>query len=857
MKQIFAILIVLFIVNPGFSQSKKGDKVKRKYRNTEQVSKKLQPVYLRGEIYDSEKNPLIGASVTIDGTRKGVHTNSLGEFLIENLQTGKARIRISYIGYKLKTTDIILGQGENLKKIMLVQDNIHLEPVSVSSQKREQQILDVPQAISVVGVTAMEKLNITELGQMSEFVPGLYIREQGSNRPSFVMRGLTSDEVSPSAQPRISKYYNNVPINRTSLSSVELFDMERIEILKGPQNSLFGRGAQAGAVHFISKKPTNKTEGNITVGIGSYAQKEFRAAVNVPLIEDKLFIRAAGIYNARDGYVENTFGGTLNGKNTMAGRFSARFLPSYNQKLDLVLNYQKDDTPGIAFMSQQFPNTNGVTDVYSGTASLEQGENLATGKDFFDATLNYKYYIDENKYWSSISSYRNGNSSARWDGDGTASAAIDMAEYGGAEQFYQEIRLNFSRNSRLNGSVGGSYWWEKADQTYWFSPNEQNTFHLFFDPTYLVMPDGQPIPMPALPDIPQLGPLAGMPLPTDHQEENISAATNQATEIFVDATYQITKKLFISGGIRGVYDFYKLNNRAEFTGGSPSTLGMLTGNYPNLFFKPSEINEISKNTLSATGRVGIQYKINDYGNVFANYSRGRRPNVLQFTSTGEEEILDAEILNNYDAGFKTSILDRVFIDVVGFYQQYRDFQTSAWVADPESGEFNYKVKDGGKATSYGAETTIKAALMKQLDVFVNYAWLNASFDSTDVDGMAQEYAGNSFRLSPEHSFTLGFNAHLNITSKIKLFVSPSYSYKTHIYFEDANTEGLEQDAYGLLNVNGGVELAEPNLILSVYGTNLLDEQYVTSGGNTGAMFGIPTFVPGAPKMFGAKLMWKF
>ena len=284
---------------------------------------------------------------------------------------------------------------------------------------------------------------------------------------------------------------------------------------------------------------------------------------------------------------------------------------------------------------------------------------------------------------------------------------------------------------------------------------------------------------------------------------------------------------------------------------------MLTGNYPNLFFKPSELNEISKNTLSATGRVGIQYKINDYGNVFANYSRGRRPNVLQFTSTGEEEILDAEILNNYDAGFKTSVLDRVFIDVVGFYQQYRDFQTSAWVADPESGEFNYKIKDGGKATSYGAETTIKAAVIEQLDVFVNYAWLKASFDSTDVDGMVQEYAGNSFRLSPEHSFTLGFNAHLNITSGIKLFVSPSYSFKTHIYFEDANTEGLEQDAYGLLNINGGLELAEPNLILSVYGTNLLDEQYVTSGGNTGSMFGIPTFVPGAPKMFGAKLMWKF
>lgn len=88
---------------------------------------------------------------------------------------------------------------------------------------------------------------------------------------------------------------------------------------------------------------------------------------------------------------------------------------------------------------------------------------------------------------------------------------------------------------------------------------------------------------------------------------------------------------------------YKLNNEAEFTGGDPSTLGYLTGNAPNLFFKESANQEISKNTFSFTGKAGLQYKFNEYGNVFANYSRGRRPNVLQFTSTGEEQILDAEI----------------------------------------------------------------------------------------------------------------------------------------------------------------------------------------------------------------------
>ena len=857
MKQLISIILLSIIVLSSFGQTKKSGKVKRKYRDVEQVGQNLQSVFLRGSIYDEDEIPVAGANVTVDGTIKGVNTNEFGEFLIENLVTGKARIRVSFVGYETKTTDLEMRVGENYKDIMLTKENIHIEPVTINAQKREQQILDVPAAISAVTANTLERSNITELGPLSEFVPGLYIREQGANRPSFVIRGLSSEEVSASAQPRVSVFSNNVPVNRTSGASVELFDMERVEVLKGPQNTLFGRGAQTGAVHFISKMPVNTTEGIVTAGLGNYNQKEFRAAVNVPLIEDKLFVRAAGIYNARDGYVENTFGGTLNGKNTMAGRFSARYLPAWNHKIDLVLNYQKDDTPGIAFLSKQFPNTNGVTDVFSGTASLEQGDNLGTGKDFFDATLNYKYFISENTFWTSITSYRKGNSNARWDGDGSASAAIDMAENAGAEQFYQEVRGNFSQNSRLIGSLGASYWWEKADQKYWFSPNEQNTVHLFLDPTYLVMPDGQPVSITALPNIPQLGPLAGMPLPINHQEETRSWATNQSAEVFMDATYQLRRKLFINFGVRGVFDMYKLNNEAEFTGGDPSTLGFLTGNSPNLFFKPSENQQISKNTLSFTGKVGLQYKFNEYGNVFANYARGRRPNVLQFTSTGEEQILNAEILDNFDAGFKASIFERVFIDAVGFYQKYKNFQSSAWVANPESGEFNYIIIDGGKATTYGVETSLNVAIVKQLEFFGNYAWLHSAFDSTNTDGLAQEYSGNSFALAPKHSYTAGFNAQVNLTKNLQLFVSPSYSYKTHIYFTDANTEGLDQEAYGLLNVNGGLKLAEPKLILSVYATNLLDEQYVTSGGNTGSLFGVPTFVPGAPQMFGAKVTWAF
>jgi len=812
---------------------------------------------LRGKITDENNKVLPGASIIIVGDTKGVNANESGEFFFDRLQTGKLVVQASLMGFKTLTIDIILKAGQNELNFTLVEDNIHLDPVTVIAQKREQQILDVPASICAVGKDFIEESNIVELSQLSEYIPGLFITEQGANRPSFIIRGLTSEEVSPSSQPRVSAYLNNVPVNRANGASVKLFDMERVEVLKGPQNTLFGRGSQVGAIHFISRSPVNTMEGYLTAGMGTYNQKEFRGALNVPVIKNKLFIRAAGIYDFRDGYVENTFGGTLNGINTSAGRFSLRFLPVENHKLDLIVNYQNDKTPGIAFMSRLFPNTAGDTDIFKFRASLEQGKNLETGKEIFDATLNYRYTINEHTFWSSISSYRGSNSSARWDGDGTAAPAIDMWEDAGADQFYQEIRFNFSANSRMNGSAGISYWHEKASDTYWFSPNEQSMSVLFLNPAYLIMPNGQPMIMPSLPEDTALGPLAGLPLPANHQENNVSSATNQALEAFFDMTCQLTTKLFFIGGLRSSYESFLLSNEAAFKGGDPSTLGMMTGNYPNVFFKPDPEKSMNDDCYSLTWQAGLQYKISESMNVFTKYSNGRRPKVLQYTSAGTPEVLAAERIDNFDAGFKSSSSGRIFFDAVIFYQKYRNFQTRAWIADPNSGEFDYKTLDGGKATSYGMEASVKASFMKGLDLFGNYAYLNASFDETSNEGSRQEYAGNTFRLSPEHSFSLGLNCRVTVIPKLQAFLIPSYSYKTHFYFEDANTKGLEQQAFGLLNFNLGVELAEPNIILSFFSTNFLNEHFITSAGNTGSLFGVPTYVPGPPRMIGTKLTWVF
>jgi outer membrane receptor protein involved in Fe transport len=177
------------------------------------------------------------------------------------------------------------------------------------------------------------------------------------------------------------------------------------------------------------------------------------------------------------------------------------------------------------------------------------------------------------------------------------------------------------------------------------------------------------------------------------------------------------------------------------------------------------------------------------------------------------------------------------------------------MADASTGEFNYIVKDGGKASSYGAEANFKYSIINGLQLFGNYAYIHARFAGTDVNGARQEYANNIFRLTPEHSFAFGVNVRIKIASELYLFGIPSYSFKTKIFFEDANTAGLEQNGYGLLNFNGGVEVKKVKI--SLYVSNMLGEKYIISAGNTGSLFGDPTQIPGAPRMFGTKISWKF
>jgi outer membrane receptor protein involved in Fe transport len=812
---------------------------------------------IRGGINDERGRPLSGVNITVADRNIGTTSNEFGLFFIDNLQIGVYTIVFNYMGYKYTEIDVDLDSDQiKIQNIVLVEEILTMDPFLVTAQKRIEQIKDVPVTMSIVNAQFLNLDSQVNLDVLSGYVPGLNVFSYSNNRPNYVIRGLTSDAFLASAQPRVSVYYNNIPISRNTGALIELYDMDRIEILKGPQGTLFGRGAQIGAVHLISKKPVNYLQGEFSAETGNYGHNIFNGMLNVPF-SNNFYSRFAASYIQRNGFVTNTDGGQLNERKTAAFRSSFRYIPGEKTIIDLMFDYQEDQPGGTAFMSKIYPNRLGQIDVFGETASFERGSDLGINRKIINLNLNVHHYFTDNLDLNNFLSYREHSADEIWDGDGSAGPALDFEEDVDVRQIVLESRLNFDLGHRFNGFAGISYWQEKIDQSVRFSPNEQSLFFLFFDPQGLVDGQGNPNFVPALPPLPELGELGGLPLPTEHVEESFQQAGSEALETFLDGTFKLSKKFHLTAGLRLIMDRISLDASNRFIAGDPSTLGLLTGNYPNVLFATGEVSDKSEYYTSVVGRFLGRYSFTENLSTYAGYARGRRPNVIQLRADAKAETLDDEKVDNYEIGFKGVLSDRLFFDAAAYYYDYNDFQTRAFVADQESGEYQLIVKDGGKAHAYGFESGLRYTVNQDIQFHATYAYIHARFDETDSNGDEQEYAGNKFRLTPDHTWSIFANFGHTFLNSFKVYILPSYTYKSHFFFEDDNTEGLEQDAYGLFNLQGGIYYLPYHLELSLFAYNILNKDYLVSAGNSGNIFGIPTFVPGAPQTYGVRLKWDF
>lgn len=742
-----------------------------------------------------------------------------------------------------------------------------LDRIVVTAQKREQQISDVPISINAYSGDFLQAQGIEDYGDLGTLVPGLEVQTQSVTNPSISIRGITADLDDPTQEPRISVFQDGVSISRARGSSVEMFDLQRVEVLRGPQGTLFGRAAETGAIHLIQNKARTGTSSAFELGLGNDAQRRFTGFYNTDL-GDSVQGRIAAFYETRDGYVQNLDGGTLQGKDTRALRGSLHFNAGERGGFDLILNYQKDTPPGTAFRSQVIPNTRGSLDPF--VANSQRGNELGTDREVYGATLLGDFRLNDNWSLSSISGWRRYDSLDKFDSDGSQADLIEFDEHAWGHQFSQELRFNFDAGGKFTGFVGGSFFKETSSRDLDYQVDERQMYALL-SPTLNASSGG------LLPIVPLLNPdltpnttspvfgLLPFPLNPDHRETFGNDVDVQAFDVFADGTWRFNDAWSLTVGLRGSRESVEYGYHADAGNGSGlgyalsarGTPACLPTDICTNFLFPATGGRLSASDTytSWVGRAVLGWKAGDNLNTYASISRGRRPDMINVSDlTPDGEHIPAEIVWSYEVGMKGNTSGNRFLyDLSLFYYDYTNFQASVQNDSPPP---FFVTTNVGKAHAIGFEASLFAKLGDNVNGWFNYGYIDGGFNAFDDDGTYQQLAGNEFRMTPKQSMSVGLDWTIPLGNGDDLYVRPQYSYRSHVYFEDENQPGIEQGAYGLFGLRAGWRFAD-HWDLTLWGDNLTNRKYLTDAGNTGLLFGIPTVIPGRDRSYGVTLKAKF
>ena len=756
-----------------------------------------------------------------------------------------------------------------------VANAINLNRIVVTAQKREQQVIDVPISISAYSGDFLKSLGITRMDDLSRYAPGVQVQVQSPNTPGIAIRGITSDDTASNTPGRVSVFQDGVDISRAVGSIVALYDMDRVEILRGPQGTLFGRGAESGALSLISNRAVDRTAAGFTAELGNYQSRLLTGFFNTPLAAG-VNARVAVYDAAHEGYVRNLAGGRLNGEDTRALRASVHVDTGERSGIDLIANYQHDSPPGTDFRSR-LPDRNGSTDVF-GDADLNGGGALGIRRNIHSFTALGSFRLDDDWSLHTVTGARRLDSSESFDGDGSQLDLLNFGNHSRSRQLSQEVRFNYDGGGRFTGFAGANYFYENGNQVVPFRTDERSllvdliplarglnpgVIDLLFGPGNppLLTADHQPNqPYGAIP-------LLNAPLNPDEREGYENRGSTRSYELFADGTWRFGERFELTAGLRASHEDitagYRVSNASGDHAGSIGSAFALFGagvngiTAPNNLFAPTNgwlANDKSSN--SVVGRLIGTWRLGDDTNAYASVSRGRRPSALTFNVNPDgsytHAVLPAETLWNYEVGLKGAALgDSFAYDLSAFWYDYTNFQSQVY----RNGQ--YIAVNSGRAHAPGFEASLQQAFGDRFSAFVNVSYLQARFNRTDDSGSAQQYAGNHLRLAPDRSASLGLQWTAPLGEGRAFYFRPSYTWRSKVYFEDDNNPAYAQSGYGLLNLRSGVSLQRGRWDLGVWGSNLTNRKYLIDGGNTGQNFGVPTFIPGAPRTFGISVSGKF
>lgn len=726
---------------------------------------------------------------------------------------------------------IVGGSGAASINVMADESRgpLALEEITVTAQKRSESIMDVPISISAVSSEELSDFFIQDALDIQSHMPNLSIGLE-FGIPRISIRGVALSSSFIGIDPSVAMHIDGAVVSPAQAQLGAFFDLDRVEVLRGPQGSLYGRNATGGSVNLISKRPTEEFDGYGMQSFGNYNMSTTELAVGGPLVDNVLLGRVALKVSKRDGYGENdALGGDVDDLDQLSGRVSLQFNPSDSLSILLTADRQEQDDQAyilhyVEADGTNDPGTNPPIGVPGLTADDPRDYRSNYAPAYNDREINGFTALvswEINDVWSleSISAYRDYEGTNVQDLDSSLSPGFVSAYTNEAETRSQEFQLHYEQD-KLKGLVG----------LYYFEEEDINDTPVGVDPLGVNGPVSAPILVQGELDI-------------------------EAWAAFANFTYSLNEKWSLSLGAR-----YSDEERSK------EDLFTVFGT-PLSFADEGDWDDLTVN-------VGVEYHPNDNMFWYAKYSEGFKSGAGALGQISP--FVDPEIVDSYEVGMKGQFYDNTLrLSLAAFYNDFTDMQLARTVPAP-GGAFGSLFENAGESTIRGveAEFTFLVSSEFMLDGFVGYldteideytsinvldpcSGLGASCDPSDPATYAlQDFAGNELAQAPELTAGLGAEYTFVFDNNASLIFYAQVNYKSETFFTPFNSANVQED--GVTTYSGNIKYIHPNgkFTVNAWGKNLGDEEYYTSKTPVSTSHTIQG-VLAPPRTYGVTLSYKF
>ncbi len=701
------------------------------------------------------------------------------------------------------------GSGSTLAQAVEGEQAI-LEEIIVTARRRTESLQDVPIAVTALTGEQLSLSGAADISELTQSVPSVTIeasRATNSTITAFI-RGVGQQDPLAGFEQGVALYIDDVYMARPQGALLDIYDVERIEVLRGPQGTLYGRNAVGGAIKYVTRRLSDETEFRIKAAVGEYSQADLVATASTPISDT---LRVGGTFASlnRDGYGANLTTGDENYNKDVVGlRLSAEYDPSDSVSMRLSYDKTEDDSAPVAGF-RPFPGAftgapvlGDVRDTLAGAAInvSTAGINGNNSVESEGMHLSIDWQINDQLTFRSITANREDYTESVIDFDSLAAQDFDAQVIYDNEQFSQEFQLLFDTD-RLNVVAG----------LYYLDATASNDFDVVLG---------------------QLGVFAfGAPLTAFTG----GVVDTESWSLFADATYALDDRWSLTVGGRYTEDKRSADIfRANYLGaGSPQF-----GNSSAIFLAATSDFEASRTFDDFTPRVNIGYALNDNVNLYAGYNQGFKagsfdPRGANFATAEVVEGFEPETIDSWELGLKATVLDgRGTTNIAVFSSDYQDMQIPGSVGVDTTGDGNNDsfvgtVTNAGQADINGIEFEGNFLLTDNLTLQLALSLLDAEIKEWIVNGV--NVAGQrEVQNTPESMAYIGLGYTKDLASG-SLYLGANWSYRDDTFQFELPTPVLDQEAYDVINASVVWTNNSEKLRLGLHGKNLGDEDIRTSG----------------------------